>query len=256
MNRRQFIESSALAVAGAFAYAPRSARAADAVIDVLVNEELGTIIPDFYGHFVEHLGAVVYDGIWVGEGSKIANVGGIRKSIVDHLARIKAPVIRYPGGCFADSYNWRDGIGERSKRPRRTNFWHGVNGKDVPIDSTSRFEPNEFGTNEFLQFCKLTGARPYLAANVRGLNANDFWEWVEYCNAPPASTTLANLRASGSAGSREPFRVEFWGIGNESWGCGGEMTPEEYSQEFRKVTAAYPPFDVPLKFIGAVGNRT
>lgn len=171
---------------------------------MLVNEELGTILPAFSGHFVEHLGAVVYDGIWVGEGSKVANVGGIRKSIVDHLARIKSPVIRYPGGCFADSYNWRDGIGERSKRPRRTNFWYGA----------------------------------------------------EYCNAPPASATLANLRASGSAGSREPFRVEFWGIGNESWGCGGEMTPEEYSQEFRKFTAAYPPFDVPLKFIGAVGNRT
>lgn len=250
INRREFVTGSALAIAGTL-LAPRSAKAADTVIDILPNEALGTILPDLYGHFVEHLGAVVYDGIWVGEGSKIANVGGIRKSIVDALARIKAPVIRYPGGCFADSYNWRDGVGERSKRPRRTNFWYGVNGKDVPMDSTSRFEPNEFGTNEFLQFCKLTGARPYLAANVRGLTANDLWEWVEYCNAPAGSTTLADLRASGSAGSRDPWKVEFWGIGNESWGCGGEMTPEEYSQEFRKFTAAYPPFDTQLKFIGA-----
>jgi alpha-L-arabinofuranosidase len=250
INRRQFVANSALALAGAFAI-PRPVKAADASIDILLNEELGTILPDFYGHFVEHLGAVVYDGIWVGEGSKIGNVGGMRKSLIDALARIKAPLIRYPGGCFADSYNWRDGVGERSKRPRRTNFWYGVNTKDVPMDSTSRFEPNEFGTNEFLQFCRLTGARPYMAANVRGLNANDFWEWVEYCNSPAGSTTLANLRASGSAGSREPFKVEFWGIGNESWGCGGEMTPEEYSQEFRKFTAAYPGYDVPLKFIGA-----
>lgn len=249
ITRRGFLSGSALAFAGAF-LAPRSAKAADTVIDVLLNESTGTILPDFYGHFVEHLGAVVYDGIWVGENSKIANVGGIRKSIIDAMAKIKAPIIRYPGGCFADSYNWRDGVGERSKRPRRTNFWYGVNGKDVPIDSTSRFEPNEFGTNEFLQFCRLTGARPYMAGNVRGLAANDLWEWMEYCNAPAGSTTLANLRASGSAGSREPYNVQFWGIGNESWGCGGEMTPDEYSQEFRRFTAAYPPFVEP-KFIGA-----
>src|SRR5215213_1189876 len=148
MDRRHFLEGSALALAGAFVCTPRSAKAADTVIDVLLNESSGMILPDFYGHFVEHLGAVVYDGIWVGEGSKIANVGGIRKSIIDAMTRIKAPIIRYPGGCFADSYNWRDGVGERSKRPRRTNFWYGVNPKEVPMDSTSRFEPNGFGTNE------------------------------------------------------------------------------------------------------------
>jgi alpha-L-arabinofuranosidase len=250
-GRRRFLRDSLLIAAGLSLGLPRSARAASASIDVLVNEPIGTISPNIYGHFIEHLGAVVYDGIWVGEGSRVPNIGGIRKDIVDALKRINAPLFRYPGGCFADSYNWRDGIGERSKRPRRTNFWYGVAGKEVALDSPSRIESNQFGTNEFLRFCQLTGGRPYLAANLRGLTANDFWEWVEYCNSPAGTTTLADQRAAGSMGSREPFRVEYWGIGNESWGCGGELTPEEYAQEFRRFTAAYPGYDVPLKFVGA-----
>jgi len=182
---------------------------------------------------------------------RIPNIDGIRKSLVDALRRIKAPIFRYPGGCFADSYDWRDGIGERAKRPRRTNFWYGAAPKDLPVNSTSRIEPNEFGTNEFLRFCQLAGGKAYLAANLRGLSAQNFYEWMEYCNSPVGSTTLADQRAAGSMGSREAFRVEFWGIGNESWGCGGELTPEEYAQEFRRFTAAYPGYDVPVKFIGA-----
>ena len=250
-TRRRFLKDSLLIAAGVSLGLPRSAKAATASIDILINEPIGAISPNIYGHFIEHLGAVVYDGIWVGEKSPVPNYNGLRKDLVDALKRIKAPLFRYPGGCFADSYDWRDGIGERSKRPRRTNFWYGVAGKEVPPESFSRVEPNYFGTNEFLRFCQLVGGKPYLAANLRGLTAQNFWEWVDYCNSPAGTTTLSEQRAAGSMGSREPYRVEFWGIGNESWGCGGELTPDEYAQEFRRFTAAYPPYDVQLKFIGA-----
>lgn len=253
-DRRQFLGGALLAGSGLVLGFPRSSQAASSRIEILPNEPIGTINPNIYGHFIEHLGAVVYDGIWVGEKSKIPNIGGIRKEIVDALKRIKAPLFRYPGGCFADSYDWRDGIGERAKRPRRTNFWYGAAGKDVPQNSTSRFEPNEFGTNEFMRFCQLVGGKSYLAANLRGLPAQNFYEWMEYCNSPTGSTSLAEQRAAGSMGSRDPFGVEFWGVGNESWGCGGELKPDEYAQEFRRFTAAYPAYDVPVKFIGSGAN--
>lgn len=254
IDRREFLGGTALALGGLAFGLPRSSRAADSRIEVLLNEPIGTINPNIYGHFIEHLGAVVYDGIWVGENSKIPNIDGIRKDLIEALKRIKAPLFRYPGGCFADSYDWRDGIGERAKRPRRTNFWYGAASKEVPVNSTTRIEPNYFGTNEFMRFCQLVGGKAYMAANLRGLAAQNFYEWVEYCNSPAGTTTLADQRAAGSLGSREPFRVEYWGIGNESWGCGGELTPDEYAQEFRRFTAAYPPYDVPLKFIGSGAN--
>jgi len=251
IDRREFLGASLLVAGGLALGLPRSARAADSTIEILLNEPVGTIFPEIYGHFVEHLGAVVYDGIWVGEDSKVPNIGGIRRSLVEALKKVKPGVIRYPGGCFADSYNWRDGIGERSKRPIRTNLWAPNAPKEVPLDSTSRIEPNWFGTNEFNALCRLTGSKPYLAANLRGLTANDFWEWIEYCNSPAGTTTMAGIREKGSSGSRDPFRVEYWGIGNESWGCGGNFLPDEYSQEFRRFTAAVPGYEVPLKFIGA-----
>jgi alpha-N-arabinofuranosidase len=251
LGRREFIGKAAVGLAGAALISPRTTRAATASIEILLNETIGTISPNLYGHFVEHLGGVVYDGIWVGEDSKIPNTGGIRNSVIEAMRRIKAPVIRYPGGCFADSYDWRDGIGDRAKRPRRTNFWYGNNPKSVPEDSLSRYEPNRFGTNEFNRFCQLTGAKPYLAANLRGMTAQDLNSWLEYCNSPAGSTTWAAQRAAGSAGSREPFNVEFWGVGNESWGCGGELLPDEYAQEFRRFTAVYNGYGVPVKFIGA-----
>ncbi|MEQ1603284.1 MAG: alpha-L-arabinofuranosidase C-terminal domain-containing protein [Pyrinomonadaceae bacterium] len=249
-TRRQFLGSAAFATVALPLFA-HSSRATDSRIDILLNESIGTINPNIYGHFVEHLGAVVYDGIWVGENSKIPNYFGIRKDLVDALKRIKTPVIRYPGGCFADSYDWRDGIGDRTKRPIRTNFWQDINPKDVPATSTSRFEPNTFGTNEFIKFCQMTGAWPYMAANLRSLPAQVFNEWVEYCNSPKGTTTYADTRAKGSLGSENPFNVSFWGIGNESWGCGGNFTPDEYAQEFRRYTAAVATYGVPLKFIGA-----
>ena len=259
MFRREFLlGTAALAAAavveraGGLAY---SSRAADSRIEVLVNEEIGTISPNIYGHFAEHLGGVVYDGIWVGENSKVPNQGGIRTALVDALKRIKAPVIRWPGGCFADSYDWRDGVGPRARRPKRTNFW--ADAPEWPRNAPAgpwKFETNHFGTNEFLHFCQLAGAEGYLAANVRGLGAQEFYEWIEYCNSPAGSTTGAERRASSELPNREPFRVRFWGVGNESWGCGGNFTPEEYAAEYRRFTAAVPRYGVDLSFVASGAN--
>ena len=246
--RRDFLLRAS--AAGAALLLPRSARAADSHIEVLLGEPIGTIAPDLYGHFVEHLGGVVYDGIWVGEGSKIANAGGIRQSIVDHLKRLPAAVVRWPGGCFADSYDWRDGVGPRARRPRRTNFWE--NEMKAMPDGPEKFDPNSFGTADFVRFCRLSGQQPYLAANLRSLPARDFYQWVEYCNSPAGSTTLAELRAAD--GSREPFGVRFWGVGNEAWGCGGNFTPEEYATEYRRFTAWVPLHGLQLSFIGSGPN--
>ena len=259
MFRREFLRGAAALGAGlALGRAGglvHSARTADSRIEVLIGEEIGTIDPHIYGHFAEHLGGVVYDGIWVGENSKVPNTNGIRTALVDALKRIKAPVIRWPGGCFADSYDWRDGIGPRARRPKRTNFW-----ADAPEwprnapDGPWKFETNQFGTNEFLRFCQLAGAEGYLAANVRGLGAQEFYEWIEYCNSPAGSTTGAERRASSELPNREPFRVRFWGVGNESWGCGGNFTPEEYAAEYRRFTAAIPRYGVNLNFVASGAN--
>ena len=259
MNRRQFLGgglaiSSGLLLerASGLTY---SSHAADSRIEVLLGEEIATINPSIYGHFAEHLGGVVYDGIWVGENSKVPNTGGIRNALVDALKRIKAPVIRWPGGCFADSYDWRDGTGPRSQRPRRTNFW--ADAPEWPKNAPNgpwKFDTNHFGTNEFLRFCQMSGAEGYLAVNVRGLGAQEFYEWIEYCNSPAGSTTPAERRASGESPSREPFRVRFWGVGNETWGCGGNLTPEEYATEYRRFTAAVPRYGVDLKFIASGAN--
>jgi alpha-N-arabinofuranosidase len=226
---------------------------ADSRIEVLTAEPIGTIAPEIYGHFAEHLGGVIYDGIWVGEKSKIPNIGGIRKSLVDAMKKIKPGLVRWPGGCFADSYNWRDGVGPKAQRARHTNFWRdaGEWPKDAP-DGPWKNETNQFGTDDFLRFCRLVGAEGYIAANLRGLSAKDFDEWVEYCNSPAGSTTAADVR--GASGEREPFNVRYWGIGNESWGCGGNFTPEEYAAEYRRFTAWVPNYGLKLAFIGAGPN--
>lgn len=259
VKRREFLRGAVALSAGLVASRKgglaQSSRATDSRVEVLVGEEIGTINRDIYGHFAEHLGGVVYDGIWVGENSKVPNTGGIRTALVEAMKRIKAPVIRWPGGCFADSYDWRDGIGPRDRRPRRTNFW--ADAPEWPKNAPSgpwKFETNHFGTNEFLRFCQLAGAQGYLAANVRGLGAQDFYEWIEYCNSPAGSTTAAEQRASGESPSREPFKVRFWGVGNESWGCGGNFTAEEYAAEYRRFTAAVPRYGVDLKFIASGAN--
>ena len=238
MNRRDFVRNSAI-TAGALVFnsSPISfAQSANARIEVLLDEPLGTISSNIYGHFTENLSGVIYDGIWVGEKSKVPNVNGIRKELVDEMRKIKPPIVRFPGGCFADSYDWRDGVGAVDKRPRRTNFWNGGEKPDAP--DAHRYDPNRFGTNEFVQFCRLIGAQPYLAANLRSLPAEQLYRWVEYCNSPAGSTTLADERAA--AGFKDPFNVRYWGVGNESWGCGGDFTPQEYAVEYRRFTSWVP----------------
>ncbi|MDX2033282.1 MAG: alpha-L-arabinofuranosidase C-terminal domain-containing protein [Blastocatellia bacterium] len=256
MKRRRFVgmalTGGVACLAGGGA-ALRQAKLADARVEILLNEPIGRIAPEVYGHFAEHLGGVIYDGIWVGENSKIPNLGGIRKALVDALKRIKPGVIRWPGGCFADSYNWRDGIGPRAQRPRRTNFW--VDAGEWPAgapDGPWKYDTNHFGTDEFLRFCQLSDAQPYLAANLRSLTARDFYEFVEYCNSPAGSTTLAEMRAAG--GQAAPYKVRFWGVGNESWGCGGNFTPEEYAAEYRRFSEWVPRYGGNLSFIGSGPN--
>ncbi len=252
IRRREFIRNS-MAGAGYFwlsrvaPFAATDAVGDDSRIEVLMGEPLGTISPNIYGHFVENLGGVIYDGVWVGEKSKVPNVNGIRKELVEEMRKIKAPVVRYPGGCFADSYDWRDGIGPADKRPRRTNFWAQEESATGP--ASHKYDPNQFGTNEFIQFCKLIASQPYLAANVRSLPASEFYRWVEYCNSPAGSTTLADMRAA--AGYAEPFGVRYWGVGNESWGCGGNFTAQEYAVEFRRYTAWVPQHEQKLSFVAS-----
>jgi alpha-N-arabinofuranosidase len=238
-NRRQFLQHAAT---GAIGLSLLRAQTAEARVEVLVNEPIGRIAPEIYGHFVENLGGVVYDGIWVGEQSKIANIGGLRKSLIDALRAVKPSVVRWPGGCFADQYDWHDGTGPREKRPRRTNFW--ADATEWPANANKRgpqvFDPNQFGTVDFARFCRATGSQPYFAANLRSLPPQDFWHWLEYCNSPAGSTTLADLRAAD--GERDPLNVKFWGVGNESWGCGGNFTADEYATEFRRYTAWTPDY--------------
>jgi len=256
MKRRDFLQKGALGAAAIFV-SPKSgwhtssdSRRADSRIEVLFDEPLGTISPNIYGHFTENLGGVLYDGIWVGEKSRVANIDGLRKELIEHMRKIKAPVIRYPGGCFADSYDWRDGIGPAEKRPRRTNFW--ANDESEKAPESHSYDPNAVGTNEFVHFCKLIGAEPYLAANVKSLPASAFYQWVEYCNSPAGSSTLADARAA--AGYAEPFHVKYWGVGNESWGCGGEFTPQEYAVEFRRYSTWLPKYSEELHLIASGPN--
>jgi alpha-N-arabinofuranosidase len=254
MQRRDFLKSSAMTGAVfTFSRRPLWAQSSDSHIEILLDEPIGKISPNVYGQFTEHIGGVIYDGVWVGENSKIPNRFGIRSELLDRLKEIHVPVIRWPGGCVADSYDWKDGVGPVANRPRRTNFWETdpdaarLNEKGPQI-----FEPNEFGTNEFMQFCRLSGAEPYFAANLRSLSALEFDHWVEYCNSPAGSTTLAEMR--GAAGFPDPFGVRYWGVGNESWGCGGNFTPEEYASEFRRFTNWVPRYGVDLQFIGSGPN--
>src|SRR5437879_3535586 len=189
LSRRDFVTAT---VAGGLALAgARRSRLADSRIDVLVSEPIGTIAPELYGHFVEHLGGVVYDGVWVGEKSRIPNIGGLRQALVDAFRLIHPGVVRWPGGCFADSYDWHDGVGPRERRPRRTNFWSDDPHLRALGDVPAKYDPNQFGTNEFMRFCRLVAAQPYFAVNLRTLPPRSFDEWLEYCNAPSGSTTLA-----------------------------------------------------------------
>jgi len=186
------------------------------------DKKIGTINPNIYGHFAEHLGHCIEEGIWVGPESEIHNVRGIRTDVVETLKKIKPPVIRWPGGCFADSYHWQDGIGPRENRPKRVNVhWGRV------------IENNHFGTHEFIDFCRQVGAEPMIAANVGSGTPQEMRDWLEYLNVS-SDSTLANLRANN--GHPEPFNVRYICIGNENWGCGGSMDPIHYALLYRQFS--------------------
>jgi len=244
MQRRTFLRTASGAVAGLAG----SSRlfAADAELELSPGNPGPVISPHLYGHFIEHLGGVIYDGIWVGKGSKISNSDGIRTQFVEDMKRIGAPNLRWPGGCFADGYHWRDGIGGASQRPRTYNYWQ----RQMPrgLDAT---ETNQFGLHEFMRLCRLVGAQPYIAANVGSGTPREFHDWVSYCNAPAGTVTLADERASN--GDRAPFGVQFWGVGNESWGCGGTMRPGEYATQYRQFVTQFPAYTTP--FLVATGPR-
>jgi alpha-N-arabinofuranosidase len=244
-HRRAFLK--AIACSGLTALVvSRPLSAADAEIQLLLQETGPTINPHIYGHFIEHLGGVIYDGIWVGRKSKIPNIDGIRQQFVEDMRRIAAPNLRWPGGCFADAYHWRDGIGPSAKRPRTYNFWE----SRMPAGLHAT-ESNEFGIHEFMRLCRLVGAQPYVAGNVGSGTPREFHDWVSYCNAPAGTVSLADERASN--GDREPFGVRYWGVGNESWGCGGNMKPGEYATLFRQFATQFPVYVQP--FLIATGPR-
>ena len=190
-------------------------------VTVVYPEHLGVIAPEIYGHFSEHIGGVFYDGLWVGKDSEIPNIKGFRKDIIEKLRKIKPPVLRWPGGCFAETYHWRDGIGEN--RPVRPNWWTRNDG---------RYENNAVGTHEFMELCELIGAKPYFAVNVTSITPMEARDWMDYCLSPRGTTTLALEREAN--GHPEPFDIPYWGVGNENWGGGGNMTPDYYANEYRR----------------------
>ena len=173
-----------------------------------------------YGHFAEHLGRCIYDGFWVGEESTIPNKSGIRRDIVEALRKLRIPNLRWPGGCFADEYHWMEGIGPRSNRPTMVNtHWGGVS------------ENNHFGTHEFMDLCAQLGCEPYVCGNVGSGTVREIQQWVEYITCAEKSP-MSDLRAAN--GHSEAWKLSFWGVGNESWGCGGNMQPEYYADEYRR----------------------
>src|SRR5215213_313816 len=197
----------------------QSAEGFKAELTVRADQPRGTINRNIYGHFAEHLGRLIYGGLWVGEGSSIPNTRGYRNDVLAALKRLNVPVQRWPGGCFADEYHWRDGIGPRDKRPRRPNAsWGGV-------------DTNAFGTHEFLDLCELLGAEPYVNGNLGSGTPQEMMEWIEYMTSD-SDSTLANLRRQN--GREKPWKVPYFAVGNESWGCGGEMRPEFYADEYKR----------------------
>jgi len=179
-----------------------------------------TISRFIYGQFAEHLGHGIYGGFWVDPTLPVEKQDRIRLDVVNALKKIKIPDLRWPGGCFADEYHWRDGIGPREQRPKMVN----TNWGNVTDD-------NSFGTHEFLKLCELIGCEPYIAGNVGSGTVEEMSKWIEYLNLDGESA-MAQLRAQN--GHPAPYKVTFWGVGNESWGCGGDMTPEFYSDQYKR----------------------
>ncbi len=194
---------------------------------VIVNADQGQhpISRHLYGHFAEHLGRCIYEGIWVGEDSRIPNTRGFRTDVLEALRRLEMPNLRWPGGCFADTYHWRDGVGPRSERPSMVNVhWGGTT------------ENNHFGTHEFLEFCGLLGSEgrpcePYICGNVGSGTVQEMAQWLEYITMPGTSP-MADLRRRN--GRQDPWPLTYWAIGNENWGCGGSMRASYYADEYRR----------------------
>ena len=194
--------------------------AAQVKISVHETQKDQPLIPaEIYGQFSEHLGRCIYEGIWVGPDSDIPNTDGYRNDVLQALKELQIPVLRWPGGCFADEYHWMDGIGPRENRPKLVNNNWG-----------STIEDNSFGTHEFLNLCELLGTQPYISGNVGSGTVEELAKWVEYMTA--SEGTMAELRAKN--GRKEPWSVKYLGVGNESWGCGGDMTPQYYSDVFKR----------------------
>lgn len=191
--------------------------------DVKINtrRRLGTINKNIYGQFAEHLGRCIYEGIYV-EDDSIPNVNGMRCDVVNALKELEIPVLRWPGGCFADDYHWRDGIGDKDKRPYMVNTnWGGV------------VENNHFGTHEFFELCSQLGCEPYITGNVGSGTVQEMRDWIEYMTFD-GDSPLANERRKN--GHEEPFKLKYFGVGNENWGCGGNMRPEYYCDLYRRFS--------------------
>ncbi|MFC1525425.1 alpha-N-arabinofuranosidase [Candidatus Latescibacterota bacterium] len=189
-------------------------------LSICADQETGRVSRHIYGHFAEHLGHCIYEGLWVGEDSPIPNVRGIRTDLVEALRRIGIPNLRWPGGCFADEYHWMDGIGPRQQRLEMINtHWGGLT------------ENNHFGTHEFMDLCEQLECEPYICGNLGSGTVREMQQWVEYLTVP-AGGPMANLRRDN--GHPEPWKVRMWGVGNENWGCGGQMRPEYYADEYRR----------------------
>jgi alpha-N-arabinofuranosidase len=187
-----------------------------------LNNPIGRISPRLYGQFAEHLGRCCYDGLWLEMGNRdIPNQDGLRLDVLQALQKMPVTMLRWPGGCYADHYHWRDGIGPVEQRPRRLGMSCGLQVED----------DNSFGTHEFLRLCELLGAEPYLAGNVGTGTPQELSDWMEYCNSS-LDTTLTRERAAN--GAKQPFNVRLWGVGNENWGCGGNFDSATYAREYRR----------------------
>jgi len=220
MKKSIIIISAALALGFMAGCAQQKAAPVTETTISLQNDRAVDVIPaEIYGQFAEHLGSCIYGGIWVGPKSDIPNTDGYRNDVLEALRALEVPVIRWPGGCFADYYHWMDGIGPYNERPRMVNSsWGGT------------VEDNSFGTHEFFNFCELVGCEPYLSANVGSGTVKEMSQWIEYITAE--NGPMAELRKKN--GRQEPWHLKYVGVGNESWGCGGQMTPEFYSDQYRR----------------------
>ena len=209
-------------------FASGSAKTVDVKITPEPQEASTIIAPEIYGQFAEHLGRCIYGGIWVGEDSDIPNTNGYRNDVIEAFKALQIPVLRWPGGCFADEYHWLDGIGPKEKRPKMINSnWGGT------------VEDNSFGTHEFFNFCELLGIEPYLSVNVGSGTVEEMAKWIEYITAEDGPQ--AKIRKEN--GREKPWKLKYVGIGNESWGCGGNFTPEEYANVYRRYQTYARDFD-------------